>query len=109
MQKSGDFKITKIDRMVIRPGFPGRSHCVTFKCPAHNAPVDSFFQVWVPVAYPEAEVERVARTFLSQRMLELAELAKASALADAAIDALRKGHSGDRSVRTDKLARRSSL
>jgi hypothetical protein len=71
--------------------------------------VDSFFQVWVPVAYPEAVVECVARTFLWQRLLELAELAKASALADAAIGALRMGHSGERSIRTDKRARRSSL
>ena len=108
MQEERNIKITRIDRLVIRPGFPGRFHCVTFKGGSDGS-VDSSFEVWVPTAYPEAEVGRVARACLSLRLLELAELAKASASAEVAIGGLRKTRGGNRSVRSEKRERQSSL
>ena len=106
MQES-NFKITGIDRLVIRPGFPGRFHYVTFKWDGRRS-AHSFLQVWVPVAHPEAEVEEVARTFLQHRLRELVELAKASASEEAAIGAFRKVDSDNWGIRAEKRECRSS-
>jgi len=106
MQES-NFKITGIERLVVRPGFSGRFHHVTFKCGSRRSSPSSL-QVWVPVAHPEAEVEEVARTFLRHRLRELAELVKASASEEAAIGALPKVGRDNWSVRAAQRECRSS-
>jgi len=108
LQEACNFKITAIERLVIRPGFSGRFHCVTFKCGGRRSGYSSL-QVWVTAAYPEAELEDVARTFLRHRLRELAELAKASASEETAFGASRKLHSDNRSVRAQKRECRPSL
>jgi len=97
MYEQSELKATKIEKLVIRPGFAGRFHRVTFVW-LDGGLVDSSFQVWVPPAYPEANVERVARTFLWRRLLDFAELSKAGALSEQEIGAIRKRRSDSQRV-----------
>jgi len=97
MYEQSELKATKIEKLVIRPGFAGRFHRVTFVW-LDGGLVDSSFQVWVPPEYPEANLERVARTFLWRRLLDFAELSKAGALAEQEIGAIRKSRSDSQRV-----------
>ena len=108
MQERSDIKITKIDRHVRRPSFPGRFHCVTFEWVADGL-VHSSFNVWVSSACPEAEVERVARTLLSPRLRDLAELGNAPAFSQPETGALRKRANRSQSVRVEKRRREPSM
>jgi len=81
MYEHNKVKVTNIEKLVTRPGFPGLFHRVTFVW-LDGGLVDSSFQVWVPSAYPEANVERVACTFLWRRLVDFAELSRAGALAE---------------------------
>ena len=76
MHERTKVKITRIEKLATRPGFPGRYHRVDFKF-FDEGLVDSSFTVWVPGAYPEANVESVARAILWRRLLDMAELAGA--------------------------------
>jgi len=106
MHEQSDIKVTKIDRHVLRPGFTGSFHCVTFEWVAGL--VHSSFKVWVPSAYPEAEAERVARTLLSPRLRDLAELANAPAFCQPENPALRKKGNRSQSVGVRKRKRERS-
>jgi hypothetical protein len=97
MYEQNELKATKIEKLVARPGFAGRFHRVTFVW-LDGGLVDSSFQVWVPREYPEANLERVARTFLWRRLLDFAELSKAGALAEQEIGAIRKSRSDSQRV-----------
>jgi hypothetical protein len=107
MHKQSDIKVTKIDRDVLRPGFTGRFHCVTYEWLADGL-VHSSFKVWISSAYSEAEAERVARTLLSPRLCDLAELAKAFAVCRPENPALRKRGNRSQSVGVQKRRREPS-
>ncbi len=107
MHQRRDIKVTKIYTNVRRPGFTGRVHCVTFEWVADGL-VHSSFKVWVSSAYPEAEAERVARTLLSPRLRDLAELANAPAFCQPENPASRKRGNRSRSVGVQKRRREPS-
>jgi len=107
MHEQSDINVTKIDRHVRRPGFTGRFHCVTFEWVADRL-VHASFTVWVSSAYPEAEAERVARTLLSPRLRDLAELAAAFAFCRPENPASRKRGNRSQSVGVRKRRREPS-
>jgi hypothetical protein len=108
MYGDSEVNVTKVEKLVVRPGFGGRFHRVTFVW-LDGGLVDSSFQVWVPSTYPEADVERVARTFLWRRLLDFAELSKAGALAEQEMGATRQRRAGSQRVGKARHNRQSSL
>ena len=58
MHQPNSVKVVKIKKLVARPGFSDRFHCVTFELAAEGLTPLSC-QVWVDPAYPEGALERV--------------------------------------------------
>ena len=67
--------LVKIEKLVARPGFAVPFHRATFELAAEGG-MHSTIQVWVPGTHADAQLERVARMFLSHRLAELAEVAR---------------------------------
>jgi hypothetical protein len=67
--------LVKIEKLVARPGFAVPFHRATFELAAEGG-MHSTVQVWVPATHADAQLERVARMFLSHRLAELAEIAR---------------------------------
>ena len=71
MHLDGGVTLLKIEK-VSRPGFNGLFHCVTFELQADGL-TPSWCQVWVHSAYADTDLERVAHSLLSRKLLDLAK------------------------------------
>ena len=67
--------LVKLEKRIARSGFAVLFHRATFELAAEGG-MHSTVQVWVPATYADAQLERVARMFLSHRLAELAEVAR---------------------------------
>ncbi|MEM6713614.1 MAG: hypothetical protein AAF622_00925 [Cyanobacteria bacterium P01_C01_bin.147] len=79
--------VVKVEQLLPREGFAEPSHRVTFSLVSEGIPA-SEMSVWVHPAFPEAELIRVARTFLWSRLVAWSEAANADRFSEAEIQAL---------------------
>jgi hypothetical protein len=79
MYQQATVKIKKIEHCVNRPGFDRQFHRVVFELEAECVP-ESTFTIWVHPAYPDSHLEKVAYTFLTQRLSDLSEAANTGAM-----------------------------
>ncbi len=87
MHLDGGVTVLKIEK-VSRPGFSGLFHCVTFELQADGL-TPSWCQVWVHSAYADTDLERVAHSLLSRKLLDLAKAASARSCSTVLLDAPR--------------------
>jgi len=85
MHLDGGVTLLKIEK-VSRPGFNGLFHCVTFELQADGL-TPSWCQVWVHSAYADTDLERVAHSLLSRKLLDLAKAASARSCSTVLLDA----------------------
>lgn len=79
--------VVKVENSILRAGFSEPYHRVTFSLVSEGIPA-SELSVWVHPALPEAELIRVARTFLWSRLVALAEAASVDRFSEEEIQAL---------------------
>jgi hypothetical protein len=87
MHQLTEVRLARIEKLVSRPGFGDRFHRATFELVAEEL-TPSSFHVWVHPAYPETQLERVARTLLSRRLSDLAQVSQNGAFSEQEIGAL---------------------
>ncbi len=79
--------VVKVEHLISREGFAEPYHRVTFSLVSEGIPA-SDMSVWVHPAFPEAELIKVARTFLWSRLLALSEAANEDRFSENEIQAL---------------------
>ena len=80
-------KLREIQWHSVRAGFPESFHRLLFELHSDAVPPSSFM-IWVHPAFPEDQIEKVGRTFLRQRLFELAEAASFNAFSETDVAAL---------------------
>ncbi|MGD1701401.1 hypothetical protein [Dapis sp. BLCC M229] len=80
-------EIIELNKYQERPGFSDKYHLVKFLL--HSDGINSFeVNIWVHSNYPEAEIIKVARTFLNRRLQDFVELTSEDIYAPDEVDAL---------------------
>ena len=80
-------QVAKIENSISREGFSELYHRVTFSLISEGIP-SSEMSVWVHPAFPEAEIVRVARTFLWSRLTALSAAANQDRFSESEIQEL---------------------
>ncbi len=75
MRYTSSIQFATLEKSVAREGFSDPYHKVTFDLISEGIPT-SQMSVWVHPAYPEADLIRVARTFVWSRLSALLEAAE---------------------------------
>ncbi|NEP89398.1 MAG: hypothetical protein F6K18_22600 [Okeania sp. SIO2C2] len=80
-------EIIEINKYQERSGFSGKYHLVKFLL--QSGGINSFeVNIWVHSNYPEAEIIKVARTFLNRRLQDFVELTTEEIYTSDEVDAL---------------------
>ncbi|MEM1168882.1 MAG: hypothetical protein AAGJ08_07330 [Cyanobacteria bacterium P01_H01_bin.35] len=80
-------EIIELNKYQERPGFSDKYHLVKFLLNSDG--INSFeVNIWVHSNYPEAEIIKVARTFLNRRLEDFVELTSEDIYAPDEVDAL---------------------
>ncbi|NEP83427.1 MAG: hypothetical protein F6K39_38025 [Okeania sp. SIO3B3] len=80
-------EILEINKYQERPGFSGKYHLVKFLLQS-NEFIPFEVNIWVHSNYPEAEIIKVARTFLNRRLQDFVELTSEEIYTYDEVDAL---------------------
>jgi len=80
-------EIIELNKYQERPGFSDKYHLVKFLLNSDG--INSFeVNIWVHSNYPEAEIIKVARTFLNRRLQDFVELTSEDIYTPDEVDAL---------------------
>ncbi|WP_205127312.1 MULTISPECIES: hypothetical protein [Okeania] len=80
-------EIIELNKYQERPGFSDKYHLVKFLLNSDG--INSFeVNIWVHSNYPEAEIVKVAKTFLNRRLQDFVELTSEDIYAPDEVDAL---------------------
>ncbi|NEQ38529.1 MAG: hypothetical protein F6K40_20555 [Okeania sp. SIO3I5] len=80
-------EIIELNKYQERPGFSDKYHLVKFLLNSDG--INSFeVKIWVHYNYPEAEIIKVARTFLNRRLQDFVELTSEDIYTPDEVDAL---------------------
>ncbi len=79
--------VTRIEQAIPRPGFEVRFHRVWFRLTCDGLP-EIDVPVWMHPAFPEEQVEAVARCFLAGRLRDMATAAGKGAMSPHDVDKL---------------------